>query len=147
MSFKRRRSTRVASRVFAVFLKSLRRIKQRGCGEKVQKRPVKGYFRIVIPIERGLRSVWKRWRQWRRWRRRRRSRSVSLFPAEEKYGRALPRFDHPRTSLSTSKHSAIEPRCCILPYSLYSYSSSTPTVISTFSKLEMKANISQGKRA
>lgn len=34
--------------MLAVFLESLRRIKQRGRGEKVQKRRVKGYFRIFI---------------------------------------------------------------------------------------------------
>lgn len=49
MSFRCRRSARVASRVFAVFLESLRRIKQRNRGEKVQKCRVKGYFRIIIP--------------------------------------------------------------------------------------------------
>lgn len=38
MSFRRWLPTRIASRVFAVFLESLRRIKQRGRGEKVQKR-------------------------------------------------------------------------------------------------------------
>lgn len=52
MSFRCRRSARVASLVFAVFLESLRRIKQRGREEKVQKCRVKGYFRIVIPSAR-----------------------------------------------------------------------------------------------